>query len=274
MFWRKWIKEKHDDRRPTTDNGLFGLPSFVRRPSSILLNMHTLPPHRQTLLTALSRLYFYTYWSTLRRVLGIRLSQLIKGIPLLLTAVALISRWPLPLLILLATLSLLIQIIYRHAKRRSYKSFVADPAPPPPLVPPLPANQRVKLWATGTFSLNDREATVLLAPAEYWFVPLGEHIIMVEQLPKQYLYQFFNATTIQKVEIGWLAFGNTPKRSLALTFALNWGPEFADYGNLYLVPDKQKEPPPRTRTVYFSFADDAELTAVFSTIHYPVISIQ
>ena len=234
--------------------------------------MHTLSPLRQTLLTGLSRFYFYTYWSTLRQVLGMPLSRWVKGAPLLLTAVFFIRNWPLPLLILLAVLSLLIQLVYRHAKRRSYKSFVADPVPPPAPVPPLPANQRVKLWATGTFSLNDREATVLLAPAEYWFVPLGEHIIMVEQVPKRYLYQFFNADTIQKVEIGWLAFGSTPKRSLAITFALIWGPEFADYGTLYVVPDEQKEPPPRTRTVYFSFVDEGDLTAVFSTIQYSVSS--
>lgn len=107
--------------------------------------MHTLSPLRQTLLIGLSRLYFYTYWSTLRRVLGVPLSRWVKGIPLLLTAVSLVRGWPLPLFILFATLSLLTQLVYRHAKRRSYKSFVADPAPSPDPVPPLLANRRVKL---------------------------------------------------------------------------------------------------------------------------------
>lgn len=232
--------------------------------------MHTLTPFRQTLLTALSRFYFYTYWSTLRRILGMPISRLIKGIPLLLTIVALLVGWPLPLLIVLATLALLVQLVYRHAKRRSYNSFLADQAPPPALVPPLPANQRVKLWATGTFSVKERDAIVLLAPATYWLVPLGEHIVMVEQVPGHFLYQFFNADTLQKVEIGWLIFGKTPKRSLAISFVLSWQ-SAAEQSILYYVPGKQKEPPPRYSTIYFSFADEAELTAVYHTIQYSVI---
>lgn len=226
----------------------------------------TLTPLRQALLVTLGRLYLFTYWSTLRRVAGIPVSRLIKGAPLLLALVGLLLGWPLPFLVFLTAVALLIQLAYLFARRRSYKSFVANPLPPIAPVTLLPPNQRVKLLATGTFSLNDREATVLLAPAEYWHVPLGEHIVMVEQVPGYYLYQFFNGETVKKVVRGWLIFGNAPKPSLAVTFALSWGPEYADYGKLYFVPNEQKEPPPRYRTVYFSLADGGDLTAVYHTI--------
>ena len=230
--------------------------------------MTTLSPLRYRLLGYQGHLYLLTYWSTLRRVLGMPLSRLIKGLPILLAFVALIWASSLPLFFFFMGLALLIQLSYWYAKRQSYNTFVADPIPLPPddALMSLSANQRVQLNATGIFSLNDRETSVLLAAAEYWYVPLGEHIIMVEQVKDHYYYQFFNAKTIQRVEPGWLIFGKTPRRSLALTFQLNWGPQFADGGGHYLVRGDEKPPPARERTVYFSFEDEGDLTAVYHTI--------
>ncbi|MEM7114332.1 MAG: hypothetical protein AAF614_17990 [Chloroflexota bacterium] len=230
--------------------------------------MTTLSPFHNTLLGYQGQLYLLTYWSTLRRVLGIPLSRLVKGIPILLAFAALLWVGSLPLFYLFAGLALFIQLGYWYAKRQSYNTFVADPIslPADDALESLPANRRIPLSATGIFSLNDREESVLLAKAEYWYVPLGEHIIMVEQVKDHYLYQFFNAKTIQKVEHGWLVFGKTPHRSLALTFQLNWGPEFADGGALYFVRGDEKAPRARQRTVYFSFENEGDLTAVYHTI--------
>lgn len=230
--------------------------------------MTTLSPLRHTFLSYQGHLYLVAYWSTLRRVLGMPISSIVKAVPIILALLVLIFNGSLALLLFLVGLASLIHLGYWVAKRQSYNAFVADPVslPPNDALQPLPANQHVKLAATGTFSLNDRESAVLLASAEYWHVPLGEHIIMVEQVKEHFLYQFFNAKTIQKVEPGWLVFGKTPRRSLALTFQLNWGPEFADAGVLYFVKGDEKPPTTRNRTVYFSFEDEGDLTAVYHTI--------
>ncbi|RMG99802.1 MAG: hypothetical protein D6706_05065 [Chloroflexi bacterium] len=162
-----------------------------------------------------------------------------------------------------------VRILYWQAQRDGYTRFVPRKTPwlPPEKLNPLKANERVPLRATGIFSLNDREAHVLLRPAHYWQVPLGDHIVMVEQVPGKYLYQFFNGTNLQEIRHGWLIFGPEPIPSLAVTFMVTWGPEYSDQVRFYYVDGGQQERPPTTRrTVYFTFEQPEKLEAVWHTM--------
>ncbi|MCZ7673623.1 MAG: hypothetical protein M5U34_44150 [Chloroflexi bacterium] len=129
-----------------------------------------------------------------------------------------------------AVLLIWVYFSYWRAKRAGYSHFVADDGPlsfPDKAQPNLPPNQKVKTWATGVFSVSDQDDFMLLRPAEYWQVPLGEHIIMVQQRKtKKYRYQFFNASTLQQVQKGWLLFGAHPRETLAVTLLSEFGPDF------------------------------------------------
>ena len=118
----------------------------------------------------------------------------------------------------------------------------------------LPANQKMTTYATGIFSVQDMDDFGLLRMAEYWQVPLGEHIIMVHMPGRQgYRYQFFNATTLQRVQKGWLLFGKEPKPTLAITLFSEIGEAFVNQQNRYLFGG-DKELKGVKRTVFLSFA--------------------
>ena len=131
---------------------------------------------------------------------------------------------------------------------------------------PLQPHEHVKLRATGQFALSSRETSVLLRPAEYWKVPLGDHSVMVEERSEQYLYQFFSKVTLEKVQAGWLIFGREPMRALSVTFCSKWGPSFTDFSQSYYIRGGKNEPPCQQRAITFTFASDREHAAVWHNI--------
>ena len=113
--------------------------------------------------------------------------------------------------------------------------------------------------------MRDRENFVLLQPAQYWQVPLGDHVVMVEHMPQSYVYQFFDAAGLQKVEEGWLIFDRELREALAVTFRTKWAPQFAQFEIRYYVQD-EVEPEAPLRTIYFSFDNEADKQAVWHNI--------
>ena len=106
--------------------------------------------------------------------------------------------------------------------------------PPPNTTSTLAPHEKVQVRASGRYAVTDKSETLLLIkPAHYWHVPLGDHIVMVEHQPQNFLYQFFNAKTLQKVESGWILFGKTPLSTLAITFLENWGPDHSNNALMY-----------------------------------------
>jgi len=61
--------------------------------------------------------------------------------------------------------------------------------------------------ATGLFGTAHWETKLLLRPATYWQVPLGEHVVMVEYEQGKFVYQFFSATGLQNIQQGVLLNG-------------------------------------------------------------------
>lgn len=127
---------------------------------------------------------------------------------------------------------------------------------------PLPKKEHVAVCASGTFSLRDWEKNVVLRPAEYWQVPLGDHAIMVEHEPGRYLYQFFSAETMQELNTGWLLYGSHPRPAISVTFLSSWGPEF----NEDTVSLLRSTRPNKARTIYLSFANDEQENAVWQNL--------
>ncbi len=228
--------------------------------------MDALPPLRRAYYAYLSRMYALLYDMNRRSFLGMRLSTLACRVPILALLVGLLLRWSWPMLIALALLSLWINYSFWRAKRDNYNRFIANPTPPDAAMPALAPNHKLPIRATGLFSVSGRERSLVLRPAHYWRVPLGDHVVMVDEEPGKFLYQFFDAQTLQEVRPGWLLFGARPVASLAVTFLARWGPAYTHFGPGY-DPDDAKQPPPKRVTIYLSADDEA----IHHTIRHAIV---
>ncbi len=232
--------------------------------------MHNLPVWKKLYYHFLGYVYLFAFSTTRHRWFGAQISSWVKFITLVLPVAAWVGRWGTVALVGTLLLAVGVRLVYWAARRAGYTRFVDDGTPVMQLQPPLtpiPAYQRVKVLATGLFSVHDREEYLFLRPAEYWQVPLGEHVVMAEQFPKRYLYQFFNANSLQQVQSGWLIFGTHLLRTVAITFGATWGPEFAEDNDSWIQKNTNGSQPANVkRTIYFTIEQAAEETAVLHTI--------
>ena len=230
--------------------------------------MNSVSPLRRAYYNYLSHAYALMYALSRRSVLGVRLIFLIRWIPILALAWGWIRGWPAPVMALLLTVILWINYSLWRAKRDNYNRFVSDGNTIPELfeATPLAPNQKVAVQASGLFSVSGRENVLLLRPADYWRVPLGEHIIMAEEMPGKFLYQFFSSRSLQTVQSGWLLFGRHPIETLAVSFLARWGPEYTRFGQVYEDGNDANLPPPKRVTIYLSTADPEARKALWQTI--------
>ncbi|MCC6602531.1 MAG: hypothetical protein IT327_04945 [Anaerolineae bacterium] len=233
--------------------------------------MENLSATQQLYYRYIGRLYAFAYFSQRRTFLGATQSGWLRFFTLALLVASLILRWSWPVILLAFLLWLYVGFIYRRAKKAGYNKFVVDETavPPPTPTATLELNEKIQVRATGRYAVTDKSETLLLIkPAHYWHVPLGDHIVMVEHRPKQFLYQFFNAKTLQKVESGWILFGKTPLSTLAITFLENWGPAHNNNALMYYVGGGAADDLSRLkpRTIYFSFDDPDTQNKVWATL--------
>ncbi len=233
--------------------------------------MENLSATKQLYYQYIGRLYAFAYFSQRRTFLGATHSGWLRFLVLALLVASLILRWSWPIIILFFLLWLYVGFVYRRARKEGYNKFVVDETAvfPPDTTPTLKLHEKVQVRASGRYAVTDKSETVLLVkPAHYWHVPLGDHIVMVEHRPKQFLYQFFNAQTLQKVEPGWILFGQTPLSTLAITFLENWGPDHTNNALMYYVGGGANEDLSqlKPRTIYFSFDDADTQNQVWATL--------
>ena len=230
--------------------------------------MHNFPIYKRLFYRYLGLAYAFTFFTSHRTILLIRIERWLKLLAIVLLVSALVLRWGEVVVGITAVLLVWLYFSYWRAKKTGYSKFVADSkmALPEGELTTLPANQKMTTYATGIFSVQDMDDFGLLRMAEYWQVPLGEHIIMVHMPGRQgYRYQFFNATTLQRVQKGWLLFGKEPKPTLAITLFSEIGEAFVNQQNRYLFGG-DKELKGVKRTVYLSFADETDEISVWHNI--------
>lgn len=203
-----------------------------------------------------------------RTFLGIRLSSLARWVPIILLVTGWLRLWPASLLAGLLIVVVWVNYSLWRAKRDNYNRFVpnggfqADDAE----LDVLGVNEKVNVIATGLFSVSGRDRNLLLHPATYWRVPLGEHVLMVEEQSGKYLYQFFNARSLQTLQSGWLLHGSHPVEALAVTFLARWGPEYTRFGQSLEDVAESDLPPPKRVTIYLSTPDDPLRQIIRQTI--------
>jgi hypothetical protein len=203
----------------------------------------------------LGNLYWFTHYTSTHNILGVRYSMIVKFAAIILIMAARFYHWERIPLALSTALLIGIYLAYWYARRSGYFKFIGGkPAYPDDLeYEKLPPYKRVPCIATGIFSVQDWEKSILLKPADYWQVPHGDHALMVEHYHHKYLYQFFNVTRIKDMQKGWLLYGSHPSPALSISFLSIWGPEFAkDLFNIFRTEPKAVEP--ILRTIYLSFS--------------------
>jgi hypothetical protein len=220
-------------------------------------------------MSLISRLYAFLYWSQRHRLLGLSFRTWLVLLPIILAFAGLLRLWPLPVIFGLLGLSFLMALLAIVAARSGYKRFVPDGAMALDDEVEAPRNEhRIPLRATGIFSVHNREDYVLARPAEYWRVPLGQHVFMVQETPGRFLYQIINPEAVDSVQPGFLLYGREPQKALALNFLATWGPQFA-YQPSYTYVGQEEEQPAVVgvaRTVYLTFESDADRHTVWKSL--------
>lgn len=228
--------------------------------------MDSQSPLRRAYYTYLARMYAFTHAAARQKFLIMTIRGWLVTIGLVLLAVGWLQRWPTWALILIGLLLVWLVFSFWSARRSNYTRFVPDAADPMATTvgETLAPNEKVAAHATGAFSVSGYGGNVLFRPADYWQVPLGDHIVMVENRPGKFLYQFFSAATLQSVNTGWLLYGGEPQEALAISFLSKWGPEYTKF---QAYDDGLESPaPPKLVTIYLTFTSAADRERVRQTI--------
>lgn len=222
---------------------------------------------RQTAARVTGPLYTVLYFTVTHHFLGFTISSWLKNLPLLLLPFALMIGQPAIWLAALLILAFFVRLLYWKARRDGYISFVATGEQIPSAASRAIADdEKLKVRATGNFSVQNREKYVLQRPADYWRLPLGDHAIMVEHRPGRFLYQFIQPGTLERIVPGLVCFGRKPCRALAITFLSAWRPDGNDVNFMFYSPSENGNPARLRRKIYLSFQDQTDMEAVWRNL--------
>ncbi len=212
-------------------------------------------------------MFAFTYRTTRHYLFGLAISSWIKLITFGLMLLVWIQKWNSFFLGLIIFLFVWVWLNYRIARRAGFTKFIFQPTElvPSSELKPIPANQHVDVLATGIFTVHNWNEYVLLHPAGYWQVPLGDHVVMVKVGRQRFLYQFFNAECLQDIQSGWLLFGTRLRKTLAITFHETHFAISPKQFNFSNPADTGNTIGPK-RTIYFTFDDEEVHRAIWHTI--------
>jgi len=214
-------------------------------------------------------LYAFLYYTANKRVVGLGADGLLKNLPWLLGVLA----WPFGLglgwTLLGFFLAIVMRILYWQGSRAGYIRFVPDDSVPTSVgKEKLASNQKVKVLASGIFSVQTWERYVRQHPAHYWFVGMGDHAVMVDYSAGRYLYQFIKPGRMESVVPGVLCSGRKPQLALEISFHTDWGPESPLVDFLFYSPGKEDKPKLLMRKMYLAFDDPETRTLVWNALNH------
>lgn len=118
------------------------------------------------------------------------------------------------------------------ARRRFYAHFMPATTPSPPAPSPLAPSDKVAIWATGLFAVDERLAAFSHLPGFYRSYPNREHAILARKTPSRFLgltdadpdflgmwYVFISPAALTGVQQGTIYFGRTSRPALRLAYA-------------------------------------------------------
>ncbi|HSH04361.1 MAG TPA: hypothetical protein VLL52_17760 [Anaerolineae bacterium] len=216
---------------------------------------------------ALSRLFGFMYWSKHRIIFSAPVSRWIHIFPLFMLFISLFrgtARAQFPYWI---ALYVFIIFAYWFVSKLGYSRFIPHQRLPKSPDTPLPDGQRITLKATGTFAVTGR-SDYLLEHFEsfYWRVPLGEHIVMIRQGPRQHLYQFFRQESLISTQIGYLLSNGEAAPAVAVRFMSNWDGKESQIDLSFNGSGVLSSNKPKPHVIYFTFTTTQDQILVWDKI--------
>jgi hypothetical protein len=207
------------------------------------------------------------YRSNHQTFLGITLARWIKTVTLVPILVTLVQGYGIFATVLAVSLFLWVRIVYWRARLNGYIQFVPDSGgvDTGDQPPPLAADQRVRSWATGTFRVNGEGEYLMLRPAEYWQVPLGDHIIMARVGKDRFKYRILEPESVRELRLGSLLFSTRLRHSLAVTFIeLQMDDPSAQF--VFTATSRRDMAPGREQTMYLTFENELHQRTVWHNL--------
>lgn len=206
------------------------------------------------------------YQAHQRHFLGYRLASWLQLLPLGLALVVRAQGGWMGWLVVGLALALTVHLLFWLVRRAGYIRFVVAPvAPLSNSSHALADGRHLSVRASGVFGLMDRETHVVEQPAECWRVPVGEHVLMVQERPGRFLYEFLQPENVQDVQPGRLIFGPHPRLALAVRFLSTWGPEAAGYEHGHYLRNTDHLPK-KAKTIYLTFETEQERQMVWRNL--------
>lgn len=200
------------------------------------------------------RVYGFAFYTDLTYWLGLRRSTWLRLTAVGLFVLTLVLRLPLWLIVPTAVIMVALFAMYFVARRSGYVAFeVLHTAVAPEPTTTLRKDEKVPVYATGLFSVMERERYLLQKKADYWHYPLGEHAIMVEEAPGRYLYQFVSASRIIHVKAGYLYLGEAHYPGLEIRYRTDWAPDLVSNSTQFYVGGGVPDDNLPKRTIYLTF---------------------
>lgn len=212
-------------------------------------------------------LYAGLYYTSRKRVLGFAISGWLKNLPLIFAPFAWLFGLGLGWSIFGIFIAIVVRMLYAVGKRAGYIRFIPEEyLQPPDNIERIRNDQKVPVFASGTFSVKDWERYVRQHAAQYWRVGMGDHVIMIDYASGRFLYQFIQPGSLEKVMPGKLCSGRQPDPALELTYQSNWGPESTDVSFMFYSPGKDAKSAKLRRKIYLSFTTPEQRQIVWNNL--------
>lgn len=215
----------------------------------------------------LGLLYTFLYYTASRDLMGLTIEGLLKFFPLLFSLIAWLVDLGTGWILFGIVLAILFRILFWLGRRAGYIRFVPENIRKPPAINEMIDNdQKVEIYASGIFSVRNWERYVRQYSGHYWRVGMGDHVIMVDYPPNQYLYQFIQPEGLIDVVPGTLYSGWDPHPALEVSFLSNWGPESPDVDFMFYARKKNGKEKRIDRRIYLTFDNFEHRALVWNSL--------
>ncbi len=158
-----------------------------------------------------------------------------------------------------------LQVIFHLRRRRDFVTF-SERALPSVLPQPMPVSNKIPIFATGVFAVENKQQRYTWLPGFYRTFATREHALLCQVAAEPFWpicqwseaeqglwYIFFTPSAIDKIHVGTLAFGRHNRPALAI-----------HYREPVVTTDKPR--PPIMRIVYVACQQESDLHRILADL--------
>ncbi len=219
-----------------------------------------------------ARLFQFAFVTERLRFLGLSYRSWLRITIAVIAAVFLyLGVWRGALIAILVLLGL--RILFGIARRNGYITFKPTNSSPSGIDQndnhaPLKHDEKIAIRGTGQFVSGNVETQLFMATGEFWQVPAGECVVMLEAAPGRFKYQMIQPSQIEKVRLGQLMLADRNEPAVEVRFKSQWLKTDFEFGG---GDDEQQQASApmqsdrfKKRTIYMSFDEMPNATRVWT----------